>query len=116
DLAPSERKLEVLSLTKRWGLLPQSERFDKRIATDDVDTYKVVRTGWIVYNPYVIWEGAVHALRRAKPGIVSPVYAVWKRKADDGPQGIGEAGAAHGDHGRTQAGPEDEGVGRGHPR
>jgi type I restriction enzyme S subunit len=84
DLPRDERDLEVLSLTKRWGLLPQSERFDKRVATDDIAAYKVVRTGWIVYNPYVIWEGAVHALRRAEPGVVSPVYPVWERKADDG--------------------------------
>jgi type I restriction enzyme S subunit len=84
DLPGSEGKLEVLSLTKRWGLLPQSERFEKRIATEDVGAYKVVRTGWIVYNPYVIWEGAIHALRRAKPGVVSPAYAVWERRADDG--------------------------------
>src|SRR5262245_58916440 len=84
DLPKRERGIEVLSLTKRLGLLPQTERFDKRIATENVDAYKVVRTGWIVYNPYVIWEGAVHSLRRAEPGIVSPVYAVWKRKANDG--------------------------------
>lgn len=84
DLPPRERQLEVLSLTKRWGLVPQSERFEKRIATDDVGAYKVVRSGWIVYNPFVIWEGAIHALRRAKPGIVSPVYAVWQRTVDDG--------------------------------
>lgn len=83
DLPISERNLEVLSLTKRWGLLPQNERFDKRVATEDIRAYKVVRAGWIVYNPYVIWEGAVHALRREKPGVVSPVYAVWKPKADD---------------------------------
>src|SRR5262249_25111499 len=32
---------------------------------------------------YVIWEGAIHALRRLSPGVVSPVYVVWKRKVDD---------------------------------
>src|SRR5262249_35746473 len=84
DLPPNERDLEVLSLTKRWGLIPQSDRFKKRVATDDVSAYKVVRTGWIVYNPYVIWEGAVHALRRLESGVVSPVYVVWKRRDDDG--------------------------------
>jgi len=84
DLPSEQQQLEVLSLTKRWGLVPQTERFDKRIATDDVTGYKVVRPGWIVYNPYVIWEGAIHALRRAAPGIVSPVYVVWKLKANDG--------------------------------
>lgn len=85
DLPQLQREgIEVLSLTKRFGLIPQSERFDKRVATEDVDKYKVVRRGWIVYNPYVIWEGAIHALRRDMPGIVSPVYAVWERTENDG--------------------------------
>jgi len=85
DLPDEDGKtLEVLSLTKRLGLIPQSERFDKRVATENVDKYKVVQPGWIVYNPYVIWEGAIHALRRRTPGIVSPVYSVWQRIEDDG--------------------------------
>lgn len=85
DLAAEERDLEVLSLTKRFGLVPQAERFDKRVATENVDNYKVVRPGWIAYNPYVLWEGAIHALRRQCPGIVSPVYPVWERiEPDDG--------------------------------
>jgi len=84
DLPVEERdNLEVLSLTKRFGLMPQSERFEKRVATEDVHKYKVVRRGWIVYNPYVIWEGAIHALRRSRPGIVSPVYPVWRRNEED---------------------------------
>jgi len=68
----------ILSLTKDRGLMLQSERFDKRIATKDVSTYKVVRKGWLAYNPYVIWEGAIHALRDREYGLVSPVYPVWE--------------------------------------
>ncbi len=85
DLPRDQRKtIELLSLTKRFGLIPQSQRFEKRVATENVEKYKVVRPGWIVYNPYVIWEGAIHALRRDAPGIVSPVYVVWERTEDDG--------------------------------
>jgi type I restriction enzyme S subunit len=85
DVSADEAKnLEVLSLTKNWGLIPQSERFDKRVATEDISKYKIVQPGWIVYNPYVIWEGAVHALRRTEPGVVSPVYPTFKRIEDDG--------------------------------
>ncbi len=85
DLTPVESaSLEVLSLTKNHGLIPQSERFGKRIATDDVSKYKVVREGQIVYNPYVIWEGAVHALRKRPAGLVSPVYPVWEVAEPDG--------------------------------
>ncbi|MBN2561760.1 MAG: restriction endonuclease subunit S [Phycisphaerae bacterium] len=85
DLSPADGDdLVVLSLTKRFGLIPQTERFRSRMATEDVGKYKVVRRGWIVYNPYVLWEGAIHALQRDRPGIVSPVYAVWERTEDDG--------------------------------
>src|ERR1039457_7360803 len=51
DLPRDQRKsIELLSLTKRFGLIPQSQRFEKRVATENVDKYKVVRPGWIVYN------------------------------------------------------------------
>jgi len=70
--------LPVLSLTKNEGLMLQSQRFEKRIAIEDLSAYKVVNYGQIVYNPYVIWEGAVHILWRYSSGIVSPVYPVWE--------------------------------------
>lgn len=70
--------LPVLSLTKDRGLIPQTERFKHRVATEDVSTYKVVRPHQIVHNPYVLWEGAIHALRGEREGLVSPVYPVWE--------------------------------------
>lgn len=73
---PMPSILPVLSLTKNDGLVLQSERFEKRIATEDVSNYKIVRRDQIVYNPYVIWEGAIHILRRYEIGLVSPVYIV----------------------------------------
>jgi type I restriction enzyme S subunit len=78
------RRLQVLSLTKNDGLILQVERFSKRIATKNVSRYKVVRKGWIVYNPYVIWEGAVHALTKHEVGLVSPAYLVWEPIENDG--------------------------------
>jgi type I restriction enzyme S subunit len=77
---PHAADLPVLSLTKNEGLVLQSDRFGKRIATEDVSEYKVVRKGQIVYNPYVIWEGAIHILAKYEAGIVSPVYPVLQAK------------------------------------
>lgn len=77
---PVTNRFQVLSLTKNFGLIWQSERFEKRIATIDVSKYKVVKKGQIVYNPYVIWEGAVHILRYYDEGLVSPVYPIWEAK------------------------------------
>jgi len=83
DLKKEEHdSFQVLSLTKKFGLILQSDRFEKRIATVDVGKYKVVNKGQIVYNPYVIWEGAVHILRYYEKGLVSPVYPVWQAKIE----------------------------------
>lgn len=73
-------ELPVLSLTKKFGLIPQEQRFSKRIATTDVSNYKIIRKGWLVYNPYVIWEGAIYFLRDREAGILSPAYVTWKPK------------------------------------
>jgi type I restriction enzyme S subunit len=73
-------KVPVLSLTKNYGLMLQSERFEKRIALEDISDYKVVKRGEIVYNPYVIWEGAIHILDHFDAGLVSPVYPVLEVK------------------------------------
>lgn len=78
DILDESSAPPVLSLTKNFGLILQSDRFEKRIATADVSRYKVVRKNWLVYNPYVLWEGAIHALRTAEIGLVSPVYHVWQ--------------------------------------
>ncbi|MBC7076725.1 MAG: restriction endonuclease subunit S [Synergistales bacterium] len=82
ELGGSTYELPVLSLTKNDGLILQTDRFGKRIATEDVGQYKVVRRGQIVNNPYVIWEGAVHILSKYDAGLVSPVYPVWEVKKD----------------------------------
>ena len=79
--ADAER-FPVLSLTKNYGLMLQSERFGKRIALEDVNDYKIVKSGEIVYNPYVIWEGAIHVLDHFDYGLVSPVYPVLETNAE----------------------------------
>lgn len=77
--------LPVLSLTKEHGLIPQEEKFRKRVAKKDVSGYKVVKPGWIVYNPYVIWEGAIHARTDSESGLISPAYVTWEA-ADADPE------------------------------
>ncbi|NJE42038.1 restriction endonuclease subunit S [Thermococcus sp. GR6] len=72
--------IPILSLTKNEGLILQKYRFNKKIATGDLSKYKIVKRGWVVYNPYVIWEGAIHVLGKFDIGLVSPVYLVWKPK------------------------------------
>lgn len=43
----------------------------------------MVKKNWIAYNPYVIWEGAIHGLRNRDIGLVSPVYVIWQCSSVD---------------------------------
>lgn len=66
----------VLSLTKEWGLIDQAQRFGFAVAREDISNYKIAKKGWLVYNPMVIWEGAIHILHEPEFGVVSPAYEV----------------------------------------
>jgi len=64
----------VLSLTKERGLIPQTMRFKHRVATEDVEQLpKLCGRVSLLYNPYVLWEGAIHTLQTPAAGLVSPV-------------------------------------------
>lgn len=64
----------VLTLTERNGFVLQSERFNKRLATDDTSNYKVVRRNDLAFNPYLLWAGAVAQNTIVDAGIISPLY------------------------------------------
>lgn len=69
---------EILTCTEGAGLVLQRERFAKRVATEDTSDYKVVRYTDIVYNPYLLWGGAIDQCTVVKLGITSPAYAVFR--------------------------------------
>ncbi len=72
-----DKEVPLLSLTKDNGLIIQNQRFSELAVVDDLSAYKVVRRGWVVYNPMVMWEGAIHALYDYDIGVISPAYEVW---------------------------------------
>jgi type I restriction enzyme M protein len=69
---------EVLTCTESGGLVLQRERFAKRVATEDASQYKLVRMGDIVYNPYLLWKGAIDQCCIVDVGITSPAYEVLR--------------------------------------
>lgn len=69
---------EILTCTEKGGLILQRERFAKRVATEDTRKYKIVRMGDIVYNPYLLWKGAIDQCWIVKLGITSPAYEVLR--------------------------------------
>ncbi len=80
-LAPRElverRDLPVMSITMRDGLVDQHEKFKKRIASSDISTYKVVRSGNLVVG-FPIDEGVLGFQQRYEAAAVSPAYDIWE--------------------------------------
>lgn len=72
----------VLSVTEGRGIVPQSEVFNKRVATDDTSKYKVLRPLDIAWNPYLLWTGAVGQWRGNREGVTSPVYPVFRAREE----------------------------------
>lgn len=77
----TDRQVEkVLSVNNKLGFIDQEEQFGKRIASEDVVTYKVLSKGCIAYNPSRINVGSIALYKDDKLGIVSPMYVVLKLK------------------------------------
>lgn len=72
----------LLSMTMHNGLVLQSERFDKRIASRDTSTYKVIERGQLVVG-FPIDEGVLDFQEVCDEGIVSPAYQVWEIQETD---------------------------------
>jgi len=85
-LEPSNDRLgdqpepEILTCTEKAGLVFQRQRFAKRIATSDTSNYKTVKLTDIVYNPYLLWAGAIDQCWIVDFGITSPAYEVFRIK------------------------------------
>ena len=66
----------VLSMTMHDGIVLQSDRFKKNLASLDQSNYKVVKRGQLVVG-FPIDEGVLYVQSIADAGIMSPAYSVW---------------------------------------
>lgn len=80
---------EILTCTEKGGIILQKERFAKRVATEDTSKYKIVRKTDIVYNPYLLWAGAIDQCWIVDIGITSPAYEVLRINPEFDPSLIG---------------------------
>ena len=87
--ARDNSEYEVLSVTEKRGIIPQTEIFNHRIATDDISKYKVLQPGDIAFNPYLLWCGAVGQWKGNYEGVVSPVYECFRVRETDSPRFVG---------------------------
>lgn len=69
-------ELPVLSITMREGIVQQSDRFKKVVASRDTKTYKVVQNGQLVIA-FPIDEGLIYTQDIVNEGIMSPAYNIW---------------------------------------
>lgn len=72
----------VLSVTNRNGFVLPENQFSKRIASDEVSNYKVVRQGQFGYNPSRINVGSFDRLDQFENGLLSPMYVVFSIKSE----------------------------------
>jgi len=70
------RDLPVLSITKKDGIVLQSEKFNKMVASTDVSSYKVVPRGKLVQGIHMD-EANFGIQNLVDEGIVSPAYKIW---------------------------------------
>ncbi|WP_192485171.1 MULTISPECIES: restriction endonuclease subunit S [Cysteiniphilum] len=76
----------VLSVSNQKGFVLQNEQFiDKKIASDNLSTYRIVHQGEIAYNPSRINVGSIAILDNFNVGIVSPMYVVLKTQSSLNP-------------------------------
>jgi type I restriction enzyme S subunit len=73
-----EQDLPVLSCSKVHGIIPQSEKFDRRVASKDTSNYKIVERGDLVYDPMLLWDASIGFLNCVERGVVSPAYYTFK--------------------------------------
>lgn len=75
----------ILSMTMSDGLVLQSDKFKKRVASRDTANYRVVKNGELVVG-FPIDEAVLAVQRVSDAGIVSPAYKIWtidKELADE---------------------------------
>lgn len=64
----------VFSLSKYDGVVFASEYFDKRIASEKLDAYKVLEPDGWAYSTIHIDEGSIAVNRLGESGVLSPMY------------------------------------------
>ncbi|MDE8588952.1 restriction endonuclease subunit S [Arthrobacter sp. NQ4] len=75
---PKGSNPEVLTLTERNGFVRQADRFNKRLATEDVSGYKYIELDDFAFNPYLLWAGAIARNGHFANGVISPLYPTFR--------------------------------------
>ncbi len=82
DRIGNDKDTPVMSITMHRGLIDQSEKFNKRIASANISNYKKVYRNDLVVG-FPIDEGVLGFQLKYPYAAVSPAYTVWKLKRHD---------------------------------
>lgn len=76
-----DRSFPILSITKQDGITFQADKFKKRIASANTNTYKVIPRGKLVQGIHID-EANFGIQDIIDYGVVSPAYKVWDVNSD----------------------------------
>lgn len=82
DRIGNDETAPVMSITMAHGLIDQSEKFNKRIASRDISKYRKVHKEELVVG-FPIDEGVLGFQLKYPYAAVSPAYTIWRLKRDD---------------------------------
>ncbi|MEY4970598.1 MAG: hypothetical protein RLZZ277_829, partial [Actinomycetota bacterium] len=74
-----DKDVPVMSITMANGLVDQADKFKKRIASESIADYKLVKRNDLVVG-FPIDEGVLGFLTKYQEAAVSPAYGIWKLK------------------------------------
>jgi type I restriction enzyme S subunit len=74
------RDLELMSVSKIYGVIPRSELSDDQGRAESIDHYKVCRRGDLVINRMAAYQGALGVAHQ--DGAISPDYSVIRGEVD----------------------------------
>lgn len=82
DRIGDDNDAPIMSMTMANGLVDQSEKFNKRIASADISGYRKVYRGELVVG-FPVDEGTLGFQTKYDYAAVSPAYKVWKLRRHD---------------------------------
>lgn len=68
----------VLSVTNNRGFVLPEDQFERRVASSNLNNYKIITRGQYAYNPSRINVGSIARLYSWEKGVLSPMYVVFK--------------------------------------
>ena len=73
-----EKLFTPFSVSKVLGIVPQSKKFKKRIASKNISNYKIIEPLDFAYDPMLLWDNSINRNNSGEIGVVSPAYTVFK--------------------------------------